>query len=61
MSSYLGMREVGHGGDVQGFASVLYAIGEEVRCGRPKQWREGERFDRVYRLGAKIYEVVTAH
>jgi hypothetical protein len=29
ISSYHGLREVGHGGDVQGFASALYAIPEK--------------------------------
>ena len=29
ISNYHGLREVGHGGDVQGFASVLYAIPEK--------------------------------
>ena len=29
VSTYHGLREIGHGGDVQGFASVLYAIPEK--------------------------------
>ncbi len=62
ISSYHGFREVGHGGDVQGFASELYAIPEKkfavvVLSNGEKENASIENIG----LARKIYDVVIAH
>jgi len=62
LSTYHGLREVGHGGDVQGFASVLYAIPEKEFAVVVLSNGEKENASTEYiALARKIYDVVTAH
>jgi len=62
LSTYHGLREVGHGGDVQGFASVLYAIPEKKFAVVVLSNGENEKASIEYiALARKIYDVVTAH
>ncbi|HLM80030.1 MAG TPA: serine hydrolase domain-containing protein [Terriglobales bacterium] len=62
ISSYHGLREVGHGGDVQGFANVLYAIPERRFAVVVLSNGENEKVSIEYiALARKIYDVVTAH
>jgi hypothetical protein len=57
-----GLREVGHGGDVQGFANVLYAIPEKKFAVVVLSNGEKENASIEYiSLARKIYDVVTAH
>jgi len=62
ISTYHGLREVGHGGDVQGFASVLYAIPEKKFAVIVLSNGENEKASIEYiALARKIYDIVTAH
>ena len=62
ISTYHGLREVGHGGDVQGFASVLYAIPEKKFAVVVLSNGENEKASIEYiALARKIYDIVTAH
>lgn len=62
LSAYHGLREVGHGGDVQGFASVLYAIPEKRFAVVVLSNGENEKASTEYiALARKIYDVVSAH
>lgn len=62
LSSYHGLREVGHGGDVQGFESVLYAIPEKRFAVVVLSNGENEKASIEYiALAHKIYDAVTAH
>jgi CubicO group peptidase (beta-lactamase class C family) len=62
ISTYHGLREVGHGGDVQGFASVLYAIPEKRFAVAVLSNGENEKASIEYiALARKIYDVVNAH
>ena len=62
ISTYRGLREVGHGGDVQGFASVLYAIPEKKFAVVVLSNGENEKALIEYiALARKIYDIVTAH
>jgi len=62
ISTYHGLREVGHGGDVQGFASVLYAIPEKKFAVVVLSNGENEKASVEYiALARKIYDVLTAH
>ena len=62
ISSHHGLREVGHGGDVQGFASVLYAIPEKKFAVIVLSNGENEKASIEYiTLAHKIYDAVTAH
>ena len=59
LSSYQGLREVGHGGDVQGFANVLYAIPEKRFAVVVLSNGENEKASIEYiALARKIYDVV---
>ena len=61
ISTYHGLREVGHGGDVQGFASVLYSIPEKRFAVVALSNGENEKASIEYiALARKIYDVVTA-
>jgi len=62
ISSYHGLREIGHGGDVQGFASSLYAIPEKKFA--VVILSNGEKEDasiEFIALAHKIYDVVAVH
>jgi CubicO group peptidase (beta-lactamase class C family) len=62
ISTYRGLREVGHGGDVQGFASVLYAIPEKKFAVVVLSNGENENASIEYiALARKIYDIVIAH
>jgi serine beta-lactamase-like protein LACTB len=62
ISTYHGFREVGHGGDVQGFANVLYAIPEKKFAVAVLSNGESEKASSEYiTLARKIYDAVTAH
>jgi serine beta-lactamase-like protein LACTB, mitochondrial len=62
ISTYHGMREVGHGGDVQGFQSVLYGIPENRFAVVVLSNGENEKASIEYiALARKIYDAVTAH
>jgi CubicO group peptidase (beta-lactamase class C family) len=62
LGTYHGLREVGHGGDVQGFESVLYAIPEKKFAVVALSNGEDEKASIEYiALARKIYDVVTAH
>lgn len=62
LSTYHGLREAGHGGDVQGFASVLYAIPEkEFAVVVLSNGENKEASTSPVALERKIYDVVTAH
>jgi len=62
ISTYHGLREVGHGGDVQGFASLLYAIPEKRFAVVLLSNGENEKASIEYiALARKIYDLVTAH
>lgn len=64
LSAYHGLREVGHGGDVQGFAGVLYAIPEKefaVVVLSNGENQEASTSTSPVALERKIYDVVTAH
>jgi CubicO group peptidase (beta-lactamase class C family) len=62
ISTYHSLREVGHGGDVQGFASVLYAIPEKKFAVAVLANGENEKASLEYiTFARKIYDVVTAH
>ncbi len=62
VSSYHGLREAGHGGDVQGFGSVLYAIPEKKFAVVVLSNGEKENVSIEYiALARKIYDIVTAH
>jgi serine beta-lactamase-like protein LACTB, mitochondrial len=62
IGSHHGLREVGHGGDVQGFASVLYAIPEKKFAVIVLSNGENEKASIEYiTLAHKIYDAVTAH
>lgn len=62
ISTYHGLREIGHGGDVQGFASVLYAIPEKKFAVVVLSNAENEKATIEYiTLARKIYDVVSAH
>jgi CubicO group peptidase (beta-lactamase class C family) len=61
ISTYHRLREVGHGGDVQGFANVLYAIPEKRFAVVVLSNGENEKASIEYiALARKIYDVVTA-
>lgn len=61
LSSYRGLREVGHGGDVQGFASALYAIPEKKFAMVVLSNGENDKASVEYiSLGRKIYDVMNA-
>jgi hypothetical protein len=54
--------EIGHGGDVQGFASALYAIPEKKFAVVVLSNGENEKASIEYiALARKIYDIVTAH
>ncbi|MGB8129025.1 MAG: serine hydrolase domain-containing protein [Candidatus Angelobacter sp.] len=62
ISTYHGLRETGHGGDVQGFASVLYAIPEKKFAVVVLSNGENEKASIEYiALARKIYDIVTVH
>ena len=62
ISTYHGLREVGHGGDVQGFANMLYAIPEKRFAVIVLSNGENEKASIEYiALARKIYDVVIAH
>lgn len=62
LSSYHGLREVGHGGDVQGFESVLYAIPEKKFAVAVLSNGDNENASVEFiALARKIYDVVAAH
>jgi serine beta-lactamase-like protein LACTB len=62
ISTYHGLREVGHGGDVQGFASVLYALPDKKFAVIVLSNGENEKASVEYiTLARKIYDTVTAH
>ena len=62
IGGYHGLREVGHGGDVQGFASVLYAIPEKRFAVVVLSNGENEKASTEFiALARKIYDVVSAH
>ena len=59
ISTYHGLREVGHGGDVQGFASVLYAIPEKRFAVAVLSNGDNQKASIEYiALARRIYEVV---
>lgn len=61
LSRYDGLPEVGHGGDVQGFASVLYAIPQNRFAVVVLSNGETDKASIDYiTLARKIYDVVTA-
>jgi serine beta-lactamase-like protein LACTB, mitochondrial len=62
LGTYHGLREIGHGGDVQGFANVLYAIPEKKFAVVVLSNGEKEKASTEYiTLARKIYDVVTSH
>ena len=62
ISSYHGFREVGHGGDVQGFASVLYALPDKKFAVIVLSNGEDEKASIAYiSLARKIYDAVTGN
>ena len=59
LSTYRGLREVGHGGDVQGFESILYAIPEKKFAVAILSNGENEQASHEYiSLARKIYDIV---
>jgi hypothetical protein len=59
ISNYHGLREVSHGGDVQGFANVLYAIPEKKFAVVVLSNSENEKASIEYiALARKIYRLV---
>jgi CubicO group peptidase (beta-lactamase class C family) len=62
VSTYHGLREVGHGGDVQGFASVLYALPEKKFAVIVLSNGENEKASIAYiSLAHKIYDEVSRY
>jgi CubicO group peptidase (beta-lactamase class C family) len=62
ISTYRGVREVGHGGDVQGFESLVYALPEKKFAVVVLSNGENEKASVEYiSLARKIYDVVTTH
>ncbi len=62
LSHHQGLKEVGHGGDVQGFSSVLYMIPDKkfgvVMLSNLEDQDNSIRFIEVAR---RIYDIVTSH
>jgi CubicO group peptidase (beta-lactamase class C family) len=62
VSTYHSLREVGHGGDVQGFASVLYALPEKKFAVIVLSNGENEKASIAYiSLAHKIYDEVSRY